>query len=103
MTADEKLEALADTLHAIFIHDEDYEVRYGLVIKAMHQAVEAGISAGIRFDSKARSWPVIYIELPTGQVSWHMPEHPVPYDGHSTAEKYLRIASFIKPWAQPTE
>lgn len=45
---------------------------------------------------------VIYVDLPTGQCSWHIPdfqlEHfshldiiDVEYDGHTTEEKYQRI------------
>ncbi|WNI17652.1 hypothetical protein [Actinacidiphila sp. ITFR-21] len=56
-------------------------------------------------DRKTPNWPVLYIESPKGQLSWHI--HPddkdvfdglnVPmvdgyaWDGHNTAEKYLRI------------
>lgn len=45
----------------------------------------------------------IYIDLPTGQVSWHyhdshahlfegLPPYTKPWDGHSTEEKYNRLA-----------
>ncbi|MEV6309958.1 hypothetical protein AB0M10_15335 [Streptomyces sp. NPDC051840] len=50
-------------------------------------------------------WPVLYIETPKGQCSWHI--HPddvdlfqalkvpvvegYPWDGHGTEEKHLRI------------
>jgi hypothetical protein len=44
----------------------------------------------------------VYIGLPTGQVSWHfhesdletfafVPEMDIPYDGHTTDEKYERV------------
>ena len=46
----------------------------------------------------------VYIELPTGQVSWHfhdsqaylfdhLPEQRVEWDGHDTPEKYRRLAA----------
>jgi len=49
---------------------------------------------------------VIFIDLPTGQLSWHLHDSEmenfpgiVPYlkewDGHTTEEKYQRIAAFI--------
>ncbi len=49
----------------------------------------------------------VYIDLPTGQASWHyhdremnLFEHLPPYegewDGHSTEEKYERIATLVK-------
>jgi hypothetical protein len=44
----------------------------------------------------------VYIDLPTGQVSWHfhdshahlfadLPSYPKPWDGHDTDEKYRRL------------
>jgi hypothetical protein len=49
-------------------------------------------------------WNAVYIDLPTGQVSWHfhddhaawfafLPEYPAPWDGHDTPEKYRRLAA----------
>lgn len=56
-------------------------------------------------DPEIPDWPVLYIETPKGQCSWHI--HPAdqdvfdglkiptikgyPWDGHSIEEKYLRI------------
>lgn len=68
--------------------------RYELVFACIHAAIQLGYPAGVAIDPRVPDWPVAYIELPTGQVSWHMPAHPNPYDGHSTAEKYARIAEF---------
>jgi hypothetical protein len=52
-------------------------------------------------------WPIIYIETPEGQLSWHLNftdmdlfDH-VPrvntnqWDGHSTAEKYRRVRRLV--------
>lgn len=47
-------------------------------------------------------WPVVFIELPTGQVSWHISlsdldlfQHvntgDMVWDGHDTSEKYRRL------------
>lgn len=47
----------------------------------------------------------VFIDLPTGQVSWHyhdreaglfetLPAYTKPWDGHTTAEKYTRLANF---------
>lgn len=54
-------------------------------------------------------WPVILIDLPTGQVSWHfnaendgdlfklLPVGPeIIWDGHTTEEKYARLDNFTK-------
>jgi len=46
----------------------------------------------------------VYIDLPTGQVSWHfhdlhahlfdsLPHHEILWDGHTTAKKYERLAA----------
>jgi hypothetical protein len=58
-----------------------------------------------RADAKEPGWFVVYIELPTGQVSWHFRDEErelvahVPigmggcdWDGHDTDEKYRRLA-----------
>lgn len=54
-------------------------------------------------DENEPDWPVIYIDTPTGQLSWHIskndmhlfegvPVDPnVKWDGHSTEEKYRRL------------
>lgn len=89
-----KQDALADELRAIEAHDTDYSLRYGLVLHALYLAWECGYPAGLRIDPNEQEWPCAYIELPTGQVSWHMPQHTEAWDGHSTATKYARIREF---------
>jgi hypothetical protein len=87
-------EVLRRLLAQIVEADQDYARRYPLVLQAMTAAVQVGYAAGVGLDPNEPDWPVVYIELPTGQVSWYMPAHPVPYDGHSTAEKHQRIADY---------
>lgn len=57
-------------------------------------------------DPNEPDWPVIYIETPAGQLSWHLSpddldlfEHvirvtpeSITWDGHTTEEKYRRLA-----------
>lgn len=88
--------ALALTLLDIERHDnhDDYPTRYQLVMRAVGIAAEVPYAVGVRIDPAEPLWPVVYIELPTGQVSWHMPQHALPFDGHSTDEKYVRIHAF---------
>lgn len=49
----------------------------------------------------------VYIDLPTGQVSWHfhdsqaylfegLPPYTKPWDGHDTEEKYRRVAALVQ-------
>jgi hypothetical protein len=86
---------LHSALAAIEANDTNYPARYGLVLRALDLAVQAGLSAGLGVDPKQPDWPiVVYIELPTGQVSWHMRQHLVEWDGHDTVEKYRRCREF---------
>jgi hypothetical protein len=93
---------LKEMLAEIEKYDQDYDVRYGLVLMAMAAAWAVGIPAGFAIDPAQPGWPVAYIELPTGQASWHMPAHTTLYDGHSTAEKYARIKAYVTG-CQPAE
>lgn len=87
---------LAALLGAIEFNDTEYEPRYGLVLDAVALAHRLGFPAGVRIDPASPDWPVAFIELPTGQVSWHLPAHPTAYDGHDTPEKYRRIDRWIR-------
>lgn len=85
-------------LRACLLHieenDADYASRYRLVFEAIALALRAGIHAGIGLDPEEPDWPVAFIELPTGQVTWHFPSHPIAWDGHDTDEKYRRIREY---------
>lgn len=72
----------------------DYDERAKLIYQAMAMATRQGHEVGFRLDPSEPEWPVAYIELPTGQVSWHMPQFHKPYDGHTTEEKYRRITAW---------
>jgi len=93
------MSTLSRVLEQIEQHDTDYAARYPLVWQALHLALDAGLAAGVRIDPAEPEWPVVYINLPTGQVSWHMPQHPVAYDGHSTDEKYARVRAYVESQA----
>ena len=74
----------------------DYAMRERLVLAALAAARASGLEAGVRLDPAEPEWPVVFIELPTGQVSWHLPQHATPWDGHTTAEKYARIGAYLE-------
>ncbi len=88
------MDMLAELLKIIKENDVNYDTRYKLVFKAVSLALENGLQAGVRIDENEPEWPVLYIELPTGQVSWHIPQHAEPWDCHDTEEKYRRIDEF---------
>lgn len=97
---DEQAE-LKRLLAEIKVSDEDYSKRYGLLLQAVSEAHKLGYASGFRIDASKPEWPVCYIELPTGQVSWHLPQHETPWDGHTTEEKYKRIDDYTStptPW-----
>lgn len=83
-------------LELTIVNDTNYAYRERLVYHLLHYAGLAGFECGIRIDPNEPEWPVVYIELPTGQVSWHMPQHEKEFDGHSTEEKFERIKRFIE-------
>ncbi len=87
---------LIELLAQVEEHDTDYETRFGLVWQAVDHARAVGYPAGVRIDPAEPEWPVVYIELPTGQCSWHMPQHPETWDGHDTDEKYRRVREFVE-------
>lgn len=76
--------------------DQDYEVRYGLVLYLVAVAHAMGYQSGFRIDPTEPEWPVAFIELPTGQVSWHMPQHPAEWDKHTTEDKFRRITEYLR-------
>lgn len=92
----QKQRELVEVLAQVEEHDTDYDTRFRLVWQAVDLARAVGYPAGVRIDPAEPEWPVVYIELPTGQVSWHMPQHPEPWDGHDTAEKYRRVREFVQ-------
>lgn len=64
-----------------------------------------------RADPNAPDWPVIFVNLPTGQVSWHVNpddlnlfDHATvgteTWDGHTTDEKYARLDAHTRALAQ---
>ncbi len=78
----------AELLLSIKQHDLDYDVRNRLVIHALGFADLLGYLSGIRIDPDEPEWPVAYIELPVsanggGQITYHLSQHPLPWDGHS--------------------
>lgn len=97
------LRAMLDSLLLeIEQHDTDYDRRYTLVLQAVSVANQLGYPAGFRIDPQEPEWPCAFITLPgVGQISWHCPQFPESWDGHTTAEKYQRIATFTGGRAAP--
>jgi hypothetical protein len=89
--------ALANKLLEIQAADQKghYNNRTFFTYQALAMAISCGYSAGIRIDSNEPEWPVAFIELPTGQISYHLEQHSTPWDSHTTEQKKLRILEYI--------
>lgn len=84
--------------------DDAYFDRNQAVMALGRMALKLGYRAGLKEDPNEPDWPVLMIDLPTGQVGWHLPRKEIvgqwPYyegewDGHSLEEKRRRLEEFI--------
>lgn len=90
-----------------------YRERAHLVAMLARMAQRSGYAtARAHTDAASPDWSVIYIDTPEGQMSWHLspddldlfPHVPVVepdddrvrWDGHTTEEKYDRLARLIQ-------
>lgn len=89
---------LSEIKHADRQDPPDYKRRNRATYQAIEWANLIGYEAGFAFDPNEPDWPVAMIKLPTGQVSWHVPKFPDPWDGHTTEEKYERIDDYINQY-----
>lgn len=88
--------------------DAVYAERNQCVALIARMASIMGDRVGLRTSSDFEpGWQkCIMIDLPSGQVSWHLkdselplfdfPDYPDPWDGHSTEEKYRRVNEAYK-------
>ena len=63
-----------------------------------------GMTVGVKKNEEDPEWPILFIDLPTGQVSWHLtadevvvkfPEYEGEWDGHDLDVKRQRVESFL--------
>jgi hypothetical protein len=110
MTDDRRQEALALMIHQVALtdpsyelsskEDADYNARNRCVMASLTLANSCGFKTGIQRDKSEDGWLIVFIELPTGQVSWHIPEFEGEWDGHTTGQKYDRVHSYTATvWA----
>jgi hypothetical protein len=105
---DEELSKQLDI--AMEMRDRAYTERNLCVALIAQYAPWLGHKVGIK-EHVGEEWEdgwrnVLFIDLPTGQVSWHLqdselenfPEiscYPGEWDGHTTEEKYKRVKKYI--------
>ena len=86
-----------------------YSDRNHAVLLAARLAEDNGLKVHVGIDPNEPTWPVVYIELPKGQVSWHLSPgyferfsrlfrraKPSQWDGHTTPIKHQRIRQFLR-------
>jgi hypothetical protein len=83
-----------------------YAERNAVVLAFARMAEDEGWPVAQVVDSTEPDWPVLLIETPYGQVSWHLRRCEMPsdiptavgwhWDGHTTAEKYARLARLVR-------
>jgi hypothetical protein len=99
-----------------------YAERSKVLAAFAQTAVALGWKVGLGLHSKEdKSWKtdwrtILFIDLPTGQGSWHfpdseahllegLPQYDGKWDGHTTPEKYERLKALKVPkgWVSPEE
>lgn len=84
--------------------DAAYAERNAVVLAFAHMAELMGWAVGKAVDEAEPDWPVLLIDTPAGQVSWHFQAHELPptvptypgeWDGHDTPEKYDRLSRLV--------
>lgn len=90
-----------------------YDRRNKLVADAVSLAKELGYQAGYVVHQPVQdlvngSWDlkwgvVAMIDLPTGQISWHMESPDMKYDGHSVTDKTDRIMEYQQRFGELVE
>jgi hypothetical protein len=82
-----------------------YTERNAVVMAFVLFAMTQGWKGGVKFFDEDPMWPVILIDTPKGQCSWHVPMETVPstmplyegeWDGHTTEEKYQRLTELVE-------
>jgi hypothetical protein len=89
---------------------EDQAVDVDAVYRERAQLVAhlAAIYPSVMCESDDPAYALVYVVVPTGQLSWHVAERdydlfrhvqksmPVRWDGHTTEEKYERLAAYTQ-------
>ncbi len=85
--------------------EEAYFDRNQLALAFARMALRAGWTAGLGVEPEDSDWPVLYVDTPEGQISWHLPasevdletwpNYPGSWDGHDVDQKRRRLAALI--------
>jgi hypothetical protein len=85
--------------------NEAYFDRNQAVMAFARLAQKIGWTVGMAHDAAEPDWPVLFVDTPHGQMSWHLPAneielsewpaYPGQWDGHTVQEKRIRLAELI--------
>ena len=85
--------------------EDAYFDRNQAVMAMAKLAIQQCYTVGVTYDPDLPDWPVLTIDLPNGQVGWHIPknelvgqwpEYEKQWDGHDLQEKRERLTYYIK-------
>lgn len=83
--------------------EDAYYDRNQAIMALAKLAIQQGYTVGVKIDPNEPNWPVLMVDLPTGQVGWHLPkdeligewpEYKKEWDGHTLNEKRKRMHQF---------
>lgn len=100
----DKLRAEVEERDAAYqsVPTEAYADRNQAALAFAKLAMLRGWRVGLAVDPKEPHWPLLYVDTPMGQVSWHLPkaevvgnwpEYSAVWDGHSVGEKRRRLTA----------
>ncbi|MDH4317171.1 MAG: hypothetical protein OEV64_02165 [Desulfobulbaceae bacterium] len=84
--------------------NDAYFDRNQAVMALARLAEKLGWEVGLKTDPTEPDWPVLMIDLPTGQVGYHLPKNEIvgewpeytkEWDGHSLEDKRRRIVKLL--------
>lgn len=101
------LEDIADELEELSAAKDQAYLERNQVVALLARCCPAGTQPTAIPGWHAEWNGCVYIDLPTGQASWHyhdshawlfsgLPPYPGEWDGHTTEEKYARIERWVQ-------
>ncbi|QIB75728.1 hypothetical protein G3I44_16430 [Halogeometricum borinquense] len=96
--------------------DDVYEDRNLAGVALVVSRYQEGDLAGWYVDEDTEAWPVVWAEMPTDEISYHVPPErrelleasPLPnerppggYDGYTREDKNRRLEAFVRRTGEP--
>ncbi len=106
--AKKELEALRHLVAQVVKEKNQAYAERNALVCALSKEYSGGLGIDANMEQTNPQWRhLVFLDLPTGQVSWHvhetelemfahLPAYSKPYDGHTVKDKYVRVA-MLKP------